>query len=320
MACVLSASDVESAVRALEQAYTELTLRVPARDERLRMSLESIDLSSVQAAELRISTSRLITGGYPCYTVCVPTRGRIRATADDTSSVVHGRRGLVVSPGSRVDISYLDRDCAVRTIRFDQRVVEAELSDMLGRPVHSAPRFDFALRTDPDNDAFQQALELLTADLGRPRGLAAQRPMAARLGRLVVSGLLLTQPHDYSDELHRPSGHQGPQAIGAVVEAIQDRPEQFGSVTELARVAALSVRALEEGFRRHVGMPPMAYLRQVRMARVHESLLAADPVSTTATSVAQRWGFAHYGRFAREYRGRYGCSPAQSLGGDRRPR
>jgi AraC-like DNA-binding protein len=44
----------------------------------------------------------------------------------------------------------------------------------------------------------------------------------------------------------------------------------------------------------------MAYLRQVRMARAHEELLAADSERTTASTVARKWGFGHYGRFAAE--------------------
>ena len=45
----------------------------------------------------------------------------------------------------------------------------------------------------------------------------------------------------------------------------------------------------------------MAYLRQVRMARAHDELLGADPQLTTAGTVARKWGFGHYGRFAAEY-------------------
>jgi AraC-like DNA-binding protein len=32
-------------------------------------------------------------------------------------------------------------------------------------------------------------------------------------------------------------------------------------------------------------------------------------------AVALRWGFTHYGRFAAQYRQRFGCSPSQTLRG-----
>jgi AraC-like DNA-binding protein len=31
--------------------------------------------------------------------------------------------------------------------------------------------------------------------------------------------------------------------------------------------------------------------------------------------VAQRWGFMHYGRFAAQYRQRFGCLPGETLRG-----
>jgi AraC-like DNA-binding protein len=57
----------------------------------------------------------------------------------------------------------------------------------------------------------------------------------------------------------------------------------------------------------------MKYLRQVKLARVHDALLDADPEATTATAVARQWGFLHYGRFAAEYREAFGRSPSASL-------
>jgi AraC-like DNA-binding protein len=59
----------------------------------------------------------------------------------------------------------------------------------------------------------------------------------------------------------------------------------------------------------------MAYLRQVRMARAHEELLAADPELTTASAIARKWGFGHYGRFAAEYARRFCRKPSETLRG-----
>ncbi len=75
----------------------------------------------------------------------------------------------------------------------------------------------------------------------------------------------------------------------------------------------VSVRTLQEAFRKHVGMPPMAYVSEVRLERVHGQLRAAAPGSTTVAEVAYQWGFAHLGRFARRYRERYGETPSQTL-------
>jgi transcriptional regulator GlxA family with amidase domain len=85
------------------------------------------------------------------------------------------------------------------------------------------------------------------------------------------------------------------------------------SVTDLARRANTSVRSLEEGFRAHLGTTPMRYLRDVRLAHAHEALRRGDPEATTATAIAHRWGFNHYGRFASQYRVKFGRTPGETL-------
>ena len=70
---------------------------------------------------------------------------------------------------------------------------------------------------------------------------------------------------------------------------------------------------LQEAFRRHVGTPPLTYLRELRLARVHDELSNSDPWQTSVADVAYRWGFTHLGRFAGAYRERYGVPPSRTL-------
>jgi transcriptional regulator GlxA family with amidase domain len=57
----------------------------------------------------------------------------------------------------------------------------------------------------------------------------------------------------------------------------------------------------------------MAYLREVRLRRAHQTLLESDPSTTTVASVAHRWGFGHLGRFAAAHAGRYRETPVETL-------
>jgi transcriptional regulator GlxA family with amidase domain len=102
-----------------------------------------------------------------------------------------------------------------------------------------------------------------------------------------------------------------------VVDIIHDEPERPFTVAELAAIAGMSVRSLQEGFRRHLGCAPMAYLQQERLLRAHETLRRSDPMRVTVSAVAHRWGFAHLGRFASSYRSRFGEPPSDTLRRDR---
>jgi len=173
-------------------------------------------------------------------------------------------------------------------------------------------KFDLGIRRSAV-DAFGRSVDLLTTELDRPDGLARVPVLAPRLGRLLMAGLLTSYRHNYSEELHDPAVESRPRAVQAAIDAIERDPAGIETVADIARAASLSVRALDAGFRRHLGIPPMKYLRRVRMARAHDALLAADADTTTATAIAHQWGFLHYGRFAAEYRLAYGHAPSESL-------
>ena len=81
----------------------------------------------------------------------------------------------------------------------------------------------------------------------------------------------------------------------------------------LAAEVGVSVRALHAGFRSKTDLGPMSYLRRVRLARAHADLLRADPATTTVSTVARRWGFAHLGRFSATYAQRYEQLPSSTL-------
>jgi AraC-like DNA-binding protein len=65
-----------------------------------------------------------------------------------------------------------------------------------------------------------------------------------------------------------------------------------------------------------VDTTPLAYLRSVRMERAHRELQSADQSEgVSVAGVAAKWGFTHLGRFAIDYRRRFGIYPSQTLRG-----
>jgi transcriptional regulator GlxA family with amidase domain len=154
---------------------------------------------------------------------------------------------------------------------------------------------------------------LLHGEAAGPSGLLPQAPAAASLSELVITTLLVSQPNNYSEALRAPAAVVPSGPVRAAQELIDVEPLGVDTVGQLAAAVHVSVRALEEGFRKHVGAPPMAYLRNVRLARVRDELEAGDPQELTVASIARRWRFAHLGRFAQIYRARYGELPAETL-------
>jgi transcriptional regulator GlxA family with amidase domain len=105
-----------------------------------------------------------------------------------------------------------------------------------------------------------------------------------------------------------------PGYVAAAVALLEAAPARRVSSDLLARQVNVSTRLLQAGFRDHLGLSPTQFLRQVRLRHVRADLTGSDPAGRPMVAeVAHRWGFTHLGRFAQDYRARYGESPSQTL-------
>lgn len=76
-------------------------------------------------------------------------------------------------------------------------------------------------------------------------------------------------------------------------------------------LAGVSIRRLQQAFREHAGTAPLGYLRDTRLDRIREDLVACSDANVT--EIAGRWGVVHLGRFSAEYRLSFGELPSQTL-------
>jgi AraC-like DNA-binding protein len=306
------ADDVDTATGALSEVYSEVSVRLARTAPDLHVEVASRRLADMTLGTLSISSSTVLSSCYPYVAVCLPISGRIRITNNRRSAWVNAQSGVVVSAGSPVVVDYLSDDCRMESLLFERTAVEAELANMLGAPLNTPLRFelDFALSaTSP----FSRALSLLYAELKDPSGLASHPALSSRLGRLLIAGLLVSQPNNYTAEMTKPRQLPASRPIRNAVDYIGSHSSEIETVADIATAVGLSVRALDDGFQRYVGTPPMAYLRLVRLTRAHDELVEADPDDATVTTVARKWGFGHYGRFAADYQRRFGCKPSETL-------
>lgn len=118
----------------------------------------------------------------------------------------------------------------------------------------------------------------------------------------------------------RPSG--GPQRGGLVervgttsapvldaVEAMENHVADPLALEDLAAIANVSARQLNRLFRERLGLPAMAYYRNVRLD-VAERLVTRSPLSLTEVALAT--GFANSSHFSARYRKRFGIAPSRA--------
>jgi AraC family ethanolamine operon transcriptional activator len=84
-------------------------------------------------------------------------------------------------------------------------------------------------------------------------------------------------------------------------------------VPDLCKAVAVSERKLQYAFEEVMGMSPVAYLKRLRLHRVHRALMAATHGTTTVSVEALKWGFWHFGDFSRAYKDCFGELPSDTL-------
>jgi AraC-like DNA-binding protein len=127
----------------------------------------------------------------------------------------------------------------------------------------------------------------------------------------VVTAALAAFPIDVASAA-RASDLSSSAAIRRAQAFIEDNADQPLTVADIAEAARLSVRALQLGFQREFDTTPMGFVRQVRLDAARDELLKADG-GVLVADVARRWAFANLGRFAAQYRARFGENPVDTL-------
>jgi AraC-like DNA-binding protein len=202
----------------------------------------------------------------------------------------------------------------VLLFKIDRSALEDTLSDALGRQLSSQP--DFAPLM-PLNTASARSwlnmLVLFAEQFFHPGGLIHQPLVGMPFVDSLVRGFLLAADHSHRNALAGEEHSDTPRAIQTAIDVIQAEAHLPLTLSSIAARSQVSVRSLQQGFKRHVGTSPMSYLRDVRLRRAHQTLLESDPSTVTVASVAYDWGFTNLGRFAAAHTARYREQPAKTL-------
>lgn len=267
--------------------------------------LDDVTLSDVTfGAPLRVSFKHL-----DAYQVNVPLTGRLttRQGAGEERVATPGTAALYQPEAGRVEDRW-SADCRVVGVRIRPDALHRQLGAGLGplghEPLLSGPTKLLA--------SWCRLVRWVHADAFGTRSLTQHPLIGGRLQEALVAGLLAVVNERSRDRLDAV-GPAAPEAIRRIIDVVQAQPEEPYTLASLAEIAGLSPRAVQLGFRRHAGVTPMGFVRQTRLARVHDDLRRAERSSVTVATVAHRWGFVHLGRFAQLYRARYGVSPSETL-------
>lgn len=279
-----------------------------------------------------VSVSRMIFGSevavrierVESFMVQMPLAGRNDLVLDGTGRLsLSSRMFSVINPGRSVS-QRRNADCEMVLVRFDQlplaQCLAAHVGELDGVATDGGA-IEFAACMSPGErggSAWTRLMSFVLGELPKSDSIFLSPLAASQTANLIMSTLLLNQPHNYSRLLRRPVHEIPPRFVRAARDWIEANAHRPITVDDLARALNASTRSVYGGFRKYLNQSPMDYLKSTRLSRVREELLSSRENGNVAT-VAMDWGFTHLGHFARDYRAKFGELPSETLRG-RSPR
>ncbi|MGP3920975.1 AraC family transcriptional regulator [Nonomuraea sp. 10N515B] len=298
------------------QTYYPLRMSVLRGAEQFMMSIDAIQLGPILVGDCQFNADIKMDFAElrKFYHFNIPLSGYLSSKNLGNEVTATPQRAVLYTPTGDVQLSRWSAGSRILCVKIRREALEAELERLLQRPVRSpinlAPSMDL---THGYGRILRELVCMLAGQIGIEDPLTRQEIIGAPLWHGMLSHLLAAADHNYREELLSPGPPSRPPTVKRVIEAMRASPATPFTAAALADIAGVSIRTLQAAFQTHVDMSPMAYLRSVRLERVHAELVASEPSYTSVTDVAHRWGFLHLGRFATAYRHKYGAHPSETL-------
>lgn len=280
----------------------------------LNTVFDHVRIGSVGLVQMGYGADVLVTPGAleDFYLVQIPISGQaaIRFGRDEFFTPVG--QASVQHPEDHLEMRW-SADCRKVVLRVDRARFERFIERCTGRPqrqsLRLAPQMDMAA---PQSRLMLEQVKsaLHCAALFRPGELPPM--VTTHVENAVMGALLCLLPHDRTDEFALLSDKGDGPVITRVREYLEAHAEEPIGMEDLADIAGVPLRTLYHIFRQKLGTSPMQLLRDIRLDKVRLAL-SQGRKGTSVTTIALDLGFHHLGRFAQQYRTRFGESPSETL-------
>ncbi|MET9327577.1 AraC family transcriptional regulator [Tsukamurella sp. NPDC003166] len=308
-------TDPDAAHGYVERTFAQHEMTVSGADA-VRFRLDSAVTPDVTVGRMAYGTRARIVGPAmrDCYHVNLLVSGRCtveQAGRRAEFSAERNQSGVVFGPDEPVYIDW-SADCAQYHLKLSRRTLEEHAARLAGQTSVSPIAFDLTFPLDnPAGQSLCSAVAFYYSQLSRDGGLVTMRAVQRELESALMTQVLLVARSDLTAALTRSGGEASDHRIRELMEYVRTHAQEDLSVARLSQLAGVTARTLQSGFRREAGLTPSEFVRNVRLDGARDDLRAGRGESVS--DVANRWHFHHLGRFAQQYRARFGEAPSRTL-------
>ncbi|MBA1245553.1 AraC family transcriptional regulator [Pseudomonas japonica] len=220
--------------------------------------------------------------------------------------------GVIVSPFHSQELS-MAGDCKKISVLIPRVTMRLALEEILQRPVEIPINFDPVMDGQSGASASWWRLAAHFVSEQECGGALFDQTLFSRdIEASLVRGLILAQNNNYTAEIQECMLGKLPSYLLRAKEFIHANAREDLRLEDIEAAAGVSRFKLFDGFRKHMGMSPMAYLKKLRLSEVRKQLLKGGRGINIST-VATEWGFNHLGRFASEYKKLFNEMPSATM-------
>lgn len=307
--------DLDEARDVVSRTFCPHRLTLARTDERLDTVHNHVAGRDMSLNYLRYGAGVIIEPGElgRFYLVQVPIRGSASVQNGRREVAAGGATATILNPTLATRMAW-SGDCEKLLIQIDRAALHRVAEALTGHDLPLPVIFDPALSLEAETTgawARKAAACFAAAEAGHAFGSEAGQRQAL-IEETLITALIAAQPsnirHLVQDRAAGPSSRQ----VKRGQAYIHARLSEPLTIAEVAEAAGCSLRSLQLGFQQHFGCSPLAYLRRQRLGLARYALASAGE-RTTVGDVAHAVGYTHLGRFSRDYRAAYGCTPRLSL-------
>ncbi|MCP3870077.1 MAG: AraC family transcriptional regulator [Gammaproteobacteria bacterium] len=306
--------DVDDAREVLSRLFTEISIEPSDTRKPFRSLVYGVELPRISVCYLRFEGGATAGPVQPMdfHTLQLNPTGTVTYDTDDGVVAGSASRGVMLSAGQTVRNHHSAANGNLALIVKDD-VLRDYQSMWTGKTQSQSLKFQLDFDPEvPRISSFLGFVDQFVQNLNRPGGILEIPAAVASFENALLTSMLFSFEHQFSEKLNSEKATASFRQVRNIEDYIESHANQPIDIVTLVTVSGLSAATIHRTFRKHREYTPMQFLKQTRMGLVNQRLLMASS-SDSVTRIAMECGFTHLGRFASEYRYRFGEDPSQTL-------
>jgi AraC-like DNA-binding protein len=217
---------------------------------------------------------------------------------------------FVINSGEAIQ-AHLSEDFQEIVIALDSYAIGSVFLRLIDRPISIPLYFDWGPTSfSRGGESLVRIIHLLCADMEADRPALEIKAIGDLYEQMLLSLLLTSVPHNYSQWLHKGVPAAIPFYVHRAERFIRENLRSQITLDEIVAVSGVGMRSLHYGFRNFRRTTPMLFLKECRLQLARRQLQSDVLLDRSVAEIAQRAGFEHPSKFSQAYKLRFDELPS----------